>query len=153
MRRLPPRPHCELLFQHYFANINHINAGVDEVFFREQLERWWSIAYEVLLNNGPGKIPEDIRWFPALIFQILAVTLQAMPASYNPKIDELKFGPSQTFEQLSLEYTECGVAMSMLLSRSKLTLVSLQHGFMRVWWMVNAGDLMRGWETSGGVIK
>src|ERR1700761_5279135 len=94
VRRLPPRSHCEVLFQYFFGGGNQINNAIDETFFREQSERWWGSAYEILLKSGPEQLPEDLLWFPALIFQVLAVALQFMPGLYDPQLDDIKFAPS-----------------------------------------------------------
>src|ERR1019366_4916626 len=141
VRRLPPKAHCEVLFQHYFTIINPINSALDETIFREQLERWWDLAFEVLLKNGPEKLPKELQCFPALIFQVLALALHGLPENYDSKLDELRFGPQQKFIDLSKEYTDCGMAMVKLLGKGRQTLVGVQHSFLRDCWLTNSGDL------------
>jgi hypothetical protein len=153
VRRLPSKFHCEILFQYFFASVNDVNAALDEIIFREQLERWWKLAYDILLNDGPEKLPEDLRCFPALVFQVLALALLFLPLSYDTCLDELKFGQSQTFVQLSREYSECGEALSKLLGRLRRTLVGVQHSFMRDWWLANTGDILQAWNHSGQTVK
>jgi hypothetical protein len=152
VRRLPPRKHCEVLCKHFFDVVNPINSALDETMFREQLDYWWSDAYGMILDNGPGKLPEELRSFPALMFQVLAVALQFVPPS-NTSLDELKFAPSQTFLELSREYFECGVAMAKLFARARPTLSGVQHSFMRDWWLINMGDLMEAWNHSGESVR
>lgn len=142
-----------MLFQYFFTNANPLNSALDETIFREQLERWWELAYDILLKQGPEKLPKDFQCFPALIFQVLAVTLQLLPVSYDPRLDELKFGPLQTFAELSREYTDCGVDLSNLLGRAKTTLVGVQQSYMRDYWLLNSGDLMQAWNHSGETVK
>lgn len=153
VRRLPSKIHCEVLFQHFFVCVNHLNAALDETIFREQVERWWSLAYDLLLKQGPEKLPEDLQCFPALIFQVLALALQFLPLSYDARLDELRFGPSQTFTDLSREYSDCSVALSKLVGRMRLTLVGVQQSFLRDCWLVNTGDLMQAWNHSGLTVK
>jgi len=144
---------CELLFEFFFGNVNFLNAALDETFFREQWGQWWSSANDILLNQGPENLPEDLQCFPGLIFQVLAVALQFLPDSYNARIDELKFAPSQTISDLSSEYSECSEALSKLLIRTKPTLVGVQRSFLRDWWLVNTGDLMEAWNHSGETVR
>jgi hypothetical protein len=152
VRRLPHRKYCEVLFRHFFVDVNLINSALEETMFREQLDHWWSDAYGIILEKGPGDLPEDLRSFPALMFQVLAIALQSVPLSVT-SLDELKFAPSQTFLELSREYSECGVAMAKLFVRASPTLSGVQHSFMRDWWLVNMGDLIEAWNHSGETVR
>lgn len=134
-------------------HFNPLNSALDEVIFREQLEQWWSIAYDVLLKEGPEKLPKDLQCFPALMFQVFAVAVQTLPLKYDSRLDELKFAPSQTFAQLSKEYSDCGVELIKLLGKGRLTLVGVQESFMRTAWLINEGNLMLGWKHSGETVK
>jgi hypothetical protein len=142
-----------VLFKHFFDDVNLLNSALDETMFREQLDHWWSDAYGIILEKGPGKLPEDLRSFPALIFQVLALALEFLPLSYDTRLDELKFTPSQTFLELSREYSDCGVAIAKLFARAKPTLIGVQHSFMRDWWLINMGDIMEAWNHSGETVR
>lgn len=153
VRRIPSKVHCEVLFQSYFSGINALNSGLDEVIFREQLTRWRDLACDVLLNEGPEKLTEDLQYFPALIFQVLALGLKCLPSTCDSQLSELKFSPSQTFIDLSLEYTECSVALSNLLREQKPTLVAIQQSFLRDVWLIMTGELLQAWTHSGQTVK
>jgi hypothetical protein len=153
VRRLPSKIHCETLFNYFFSGINYTNTNcsLDEPIFREQLEQWWT-AYDTILEQGPEHLSDDLRCFPALMFQILATSLQFLPPSYNNQLDELKFSALQSFYGLGVEYSECGVALSSL-AFIKPSLVGVQQRHMRVWWSVYAGDMMRGWHDTSQTMK
>lgn len=153
VRRIPSKTHCEVLFQYFFTIVNPLNSALDETIFREQLKRWWDLAFSVLLKNGPEKLPRELQCFPALIFQVLALALRGLPENYDSKIDELRFGPLQTFSDLSKEYTDCGTNMVKLLGKARQTLVGVQHSFLRDCWLASSGDLMEAWNHSGETIK
>jgi len=153
VRRLPSRELCEVVFQHFFLHSNRFHAALAETIFREQLERWWELAYDTLLKDGPDGLPKDIRVFPLLIFQVIAVTLQNLYFSYDPRLEELKFGPLQTFDELSKEYTECGMDMSKLLLTAKSNLTWVQQSYMRDYWLMNSGDLVQTWKHCGQTAK
>jgi hypothetical protein len=153
VRRLPSKAHCEILIRNFFSGINNVNCPLEETFFREQLRRWWDLAYSILLERGPEELPEDLKFFPALLFQVLAISLQFLPRSYDSRLCELRFGPTQTFVDLSREYSSCGVATAQLLKRSKPTLVGVQQSFLRDSWLVNEGDILTAWEHSGKTVK
>ncbi|KAG0650151.1 Short-chain dehydrogenase reductase [Hyphodiscus hymeniophilus] len=153
VRRLPSREVCEVMYQLFFITANQIFVALDETIFREQLARWWDIAYDVLLKQGPETLPQELQCFPALIFQVIAVTLQFLPQLYDPRLDELKFGSQQSFTELSREYTDCGMELSKLLGRARTTFVGVQHSYMRSCWLVYTGDLMQAWNHSGETVR
>lgn len=153
VRRLPAKAHCEILINLFFANVNDLNCALDGVIFREQLARWWNNAYDTLLQQGPEGLPSDLRNYPALMFQVLAISLQFLPTQYDVQLDELKFSPSQTFSELSREYSDCGVALYNALKDLKPTLVGVQQSFLRDLWLTNSGDLLQGWNHSGKTVK
>lgn len=94
-----------------------------------------------------------MRCFPALIFQVLAITLQFISGAYKAEIDELRFGPSQSVAELSKEYSDCGVSLCDLIGSAKFTLMGVQHSSMRDWWLLNAGDLVQAWTHSGQTVR
>jgi hypothetical protein len=153
VRRLPNKAHSEPLFEHFFKTVNPLNSPLDETVFREQLQKWWTIAHEILLQRGLDALPEEFKCFPALIFQALALSLQFLPTNHGLNLEGLKFGPFQTDAELSREYTDCGIAVSKIIGKARLTLTGVQYSFMRDWWYVNAGDLTRAWNLSGQTVK
>lgn len=153
VRRLPPRRHCELLFSFYFSGVNTLTATLDETMFREQAELWWSSANDILLTQGHEGLPSDLSYFPALMFQVFALGLTSLPPEYDPQLDELKFAPSQTFSELSSEYSECGEALSQLLAGDPPTLATVQYSQLRSQYLINNGELMEAWTRSGQTVK
>jgi hypothetical protein len=153
VRRIPSRNHCDKLFQFFFVHLNPLCSPLDETIFREQIQRWWGLAHSLLIKEGPNGLPEEIRCFPAVIFQLLAITLQFVSDSFTAEIDDLRFGPFQTVAELSKEYSECGVALSDMVGNAKLTLIGVQHSSMRDWWLLNSGDLVQAWTSSGQTVR
>jgi hypothetical protein len=149
VRRIPAMAHCTVLFRYFFDEVNPIHSTLDEIIFGEQLKRWWSLAHGSLLQKGMEGLPLDIRSFPALIFQVLALTLQFVPSTYELSMEELKFGPSQTLTELSVEYHDCGLSLTQIVGRSPLTFIGVQNSSLIDLWLMNTGDLMRAWTHSG----
>ncbi len=141
IRRIPSKDHCDKLFQFFFSHVNAQCSPLDQIIFEEQLACWWGLAHSVLTKDGPNGLPKEIRCFPALIFQVMAITLQFITGPYEAEIAELRFGPSQTVEELSKEYSDCGVSLCDIVGDAKLTLIGVQHSSMRDLWLLNTGDL------------
>jgi hypothetical protein len=136
-----------MIIRYFFDEVNWHYAVLDEIIFREQFQQWQSIEYKTFIEEGPEKLPEELPHFPALLFQITALSLQNLPTAYNEELEELKFRPSQTYVELSKEYTECAVALTTLLGRSKPTLVGIQQAFLRCTWMLNTVGVAQAWQT------
>jgi hypothetical protein len=152
VRRLPSIAQCNLLYRYFFSLVNPLNNPLDETIFRAQLNDWWPLAHEKLVENGPEALPDEFKCFPALIFQVLAFALLYLPASHESILDDLKFGP-QTFTELSAEYTDCGIALSKLSGKGRLTLTGVLYSSLRGFWYVNIGDLTQAWNFSGQIVK
>jgi hypothetical protein len=142
-----------VLFRHFFSHFNTLIQAIDQTIFLEQWARWCTLGYDVLLKHGPDELPEDLRFLPALVFQVLAVALLFSPCNRESCVAGLKFAPSQTGIELSTEFSECAVAITEVLGRSKPTHVGVQHGFLRVCWLMQSGDLMGAWEHSGKTVE
>lgn len=153
VRRLPPSSSCEVLFKLFFGGINSIHSSLDEVKFREQLNRWDELGRDIVLNQSPESLPEELLHFPALLFQLLAVSLQYLPALYHADLDKLKFCPSQTLDQLSAEYSDCAAALTLLVRHSRPSLVAIQQSLLKDWWLTNNGDLSQAWDHSGQTVR
>ncbi|KAF2816414.1 uncharacterized protein BDZ99DRAFT_471641 [Mytilinidion resinicola] len=153
VRRLPAKTNCDILIDLFFKDVNHLNEALDQVIFREQLDRWWATAHDTIFKQGPDALPLDLWYFPALIFQVLGVALQFLPTPHDPQLEELKFTPLQTFTELSKEYSDCGEGLSNLVGRPSPTLVAIQSSFMKDLWYANAGDILQAWNHSGRTVK
>jgi hypothetical protein len=133
--------------------MNKIYVAFDELMFREQLEHWWSIAHDIILTKGPDGLPKDLLSFPGLIYQLLALSLQSLPFPYDSRLDDLKFGPSQTFPELSREYSESGVNVAKIVESTGPSYIGVLHSMMRDLWLNNLGDALGSWNHSRDTIK
>jgi hypothetical protein len=133
--------------------MNKLYVAFDEFMLREQLERWWSISYDILLTKGPDGLPKDLLYIPALIYQLLALSLQSLPFPYDSRLDDLKFGPSQTFAALSREYSESGVDVAKIVESTGPSYIGVLHSSMRDLWLNNNGDALGSWNHSRETIK
>ncbi|KAF1991251.1 hypothetical protein K402DRAFT_369206 [Aulographum hederae CBS 113979] len=165
VRRLPIQRHCAVLASFFFRVANSCNSALDESIFNEQMDLWWSTAYVTILKSGPERLPNDLRYFPALMFQVLALALQFWPLDDGDSdgnvpgeadlgfIKELKFAPEQSTEELSAEYSDCGTALSKILGEESLSLVGVQQDLLRKLWLTNIGEMAQAWNSAGMTIK
>jgi hypothetical protein len=150
--RLPPRPHCETLVKVFFDSINWLYLVVDEALFREQFEEWVHNAPRILARGGPEGLTQDFQYFPALLFQMVAQSLQFV-SIHDDRFDDLKRSPAQSLLELSAEYSELGVSIASLLGRHRPSLLCVQQEFLRASWLKNAGRMVESWHTIGQAVR
>jgi hypothetical protein len=138
IRQLPARTYVEKLVELYFVHFNWQYYGIDEDVFRRQLQEWNNLPFSLLTNGGPHALPPDLRAFPALLFQILATALLVLPSgsetsdsNSDPTFDSLKYAGNMTFEDLALDYSESGVAITSLLGKRQMSVTTVIAGFLR----------------------
>lgn len=152
VRQLPARNYVDQLISTYFNEVNWHYSALDQDFFMEQLQNWNNVSFSVL-NRGPQDLPGDIRYFPALLFQVLALALQFQPPQYDSNLDSLKYVSEMSLDDLANDYSESGVAILSLLGKRDLNLVTVQAGFLRTSFLKNSGFITESWHSLGQTIR
>lgn len=152
IRQLPAKPYMEILIDTYFREANVQYDPLHEEVFREQLEQWNSLPFSEI-NKGPQELPGDVRFFPAILFQMAALALHFQPVDYDPSLDSLKYAAGMSFDDLATEYSESGAAILSLLGKRNTTLVTVQAGFLRTSFLKNCGMVPESWHSLSSTIR
>ena len=152
IRQLPSKAYIEKLVDTYFREVNHQYSPLDEGIFRDLLTRWHGLSFSTL-NKGPLQLPGDLQFFPALLFQVLALALQFQPLNYDQGLDSLKYAAGMSFDDLASDYSESGVSILNLLGKRHTTLVTVQSGFLRTAYLKNCGMVPESWHSLSQTIR
>ncbi|XMA15605.1 hypothetical protein WAI453_008396 [Rhynchosporium graminicola] len=152
IRQLPAKPYIEKLIACYFREVNWQYSPLDEGTFRDQLKSWHSLSFSTL-NKGPQELPPDLQFFPALLFQTLAMALQFQPVDYDQSLDSLKYAAGMSFDDLASDYSESGCQILCLLGKRHTTLVTVQAGFLRTAYLKNCGMVPESWHYLSQTIR
>ncbi|CZR65968.1 uncharacterized protein PAC_15868 [Phialocephala subalpina] len=152
IRQLPSKPYIEKLVATFFREVNWQYYPLDEGTFRELLKNWHNLSFQTL-NKGPLELPPDLQFFPALLFQILALALQYQPPDYDPSLDSLKYAAAMSFDDLASDYSESGCQILCLLGKRNTTLVTVQAGFLRTAYLKNGGMITESWHYLSQTIR
>ncbi|TVY75611.1 Multidrug resistance regulator [Lachnellula suecica] len=152
IRQLPSKEYIEKLLPTYFREVNYQYYPLDEAVFRDHLANWHSLSFSTL-NRGPQELSGDMRFFPALLFQCLALSLQFQPLEYDPTLDSLKYAAGMTFDDLANDYSESSVSILTLLGKRNTTLISVQAGFLRTAYLKNVGMVTESWHSLSQTIR
>ncbi|KAK2629222.1 hypothetical protein QTJ16_000042 [Diplocarpon rosae] len=145
IRQLPAKPYIEQLVACFFHEVNWQYCPLDEATFRDLLKDWHSLSFSTL-NKGPQELPPDLQFFPALLFQTLALALQFQPIDYDESLDSLKYAAGMSFDDLASDYSESGCQILCLLGKRHTTLVTVQAGFLRTAYLKNCGLVPESWH-------
>jgi Fungal specific transcription factor domain len=152
IRQLPAKPFIEDLVNTYFQEVNLQYYPLDEGIFRDLLQSWNSLSFSTL-NKGPLELSGDLQFFPALLFQILALALQFQPPDYDPNLESLKYAAAMSLDDLASDYSESGSSILALLGKRNTTLVAVQAGFLRTQFMKNCGLVPESWHNLSQTIR
>ena len=152
IRQLPAKEYIEKLVAAYFREVNYQYYPLDEDVFREHLNQWYDLSLSTL-NEGPMGLSADLRFFPSLLFQMLALALQYQPPDHDPTLHCLKYAACMSLDDLASDYSDSGLAISGLLGKRHTSLVAVQAGFLRTTYLKNCGMIPESWHSLSQTIR
>lgn len=151
LRQLPSTTIIESLVSSFFESINWQYSPLDSSAFTEQKSRWESLNF-ASLSADVQSMPSDIHFFPAILFQVLALSLLHRD-SYEAGLECIKYAPSMTLDDMAYEYSAAGVALSAELSKHCLSSSAIQAGFLRTIFLKTTGRVVESWQSLGNIIR
>ena len=135
VRELPSRAHIDYLAGLYFRDFNWNYYAIDDDVFAKQLGDWMDIAIGPFgAPQSPVQMSPDLRAFPALLFNVIAMGLLVLDTSKKEDMDlfdSIKRPNCKTFEDLALEYSETGLVILSLLGKRQMSYTTVLAGFAR----------------------
>jgi hypothetical protein len=152
IRQLPSKPYIDKLLVTFFREVNYQYYSIDEGIFRDHLQDWHNLPFATI-NKGPSELPPDLQFFPALLFQCLALALQYQPLEYDQSLDALKYAGGMSFDDLASDYSESSLSILNLLGKRQTTLVTVQAGFLRTSYLKSVGMITESWHSLSSTIR
>ncbi|KIV79770.1 hypothetical protein PV11_07314 [Exophiala sideris] len=147
--QLPCRLVVESLVTSYFSEVNWYYFLVEEYYFRDLLWRWFGDPRAGSANHlNLEELSRELRSFPAMLFQVLALAVQFLPRE------------APTFRLLSKNdlglchnYSDTGIELlgSLGGQGSAITVVQTHH--LRSAWLKNLGRGVDAWHSIGNAIR
>ncbi|KAK3185248.1 hypothetical protein K4F52_005948 [Lecanicillium sp. MT-2017a] len=151
IRQLPPNTFVGKLVRFFFAKVGWQYDIVDELDFWEQLSTWENVSY--VSRSQPHKLDPAVRYFPSLLFQILAQALLFQPARHESFLDDMKHAPDMDLVNLAAEFSDTGQQILSLFGAGDSALVKVQAGLQRACFLKTAGSVVEAWHVLGRAIK
>lgn len=147
---LPPENYAEILINNYFTEYNWHYTILDRNVFTDHLEEFY-LELAAIRSFGKVSFSLDTLYFPALMLELLAVSLKFLPSSYDRRLDSLLNGRSAS--EWSTDYNNSSAEIQECLGRYNASFISVQASFLRVVWLKVNSQVTESWRALGGVIK
>lgn len=145
---LPPVAISQALIDTYFAEVGWYSTQLDRYYFEADYALWLK-TYDATCVKG---LSRDLQFFPALLFQVLAVAVQFLPAG-NLTARLLRAEDSATRERLSHRYSTAGTEIMGVLNRHNPTLASIQHDQIRSLWLKCCSRGTESWYSLSDAVR
>lgn len=147
--KLPPRPVIEELANFFFENVNWHYFLLERFYFDSLLSRWPPTKeLEAVSYLTVAELSMELRYFPTLLFQVIALSLQFVPSDFDvlSKLPKPRLSASQM-------YSDLGEELLSLLGRTGSALSAVHADFLRSSWLKNCGRGTESWHTVGSAIR
>ena len=138
---------------------------LDRPYFQAQLQDWLrqvgrtelpSTSSDQIINdnddfNTQGMLL-DTLYFPAALFQVLAISLQFLPMT-SPVRQSLNLPSPSASDKLSRLYSDFGVELVSLLGRHNSTSTAVLADLLRCSWLKNTGRGNEAWFSLGDAVR
>jgi hypothetical protein len=132
----------------FFANVNWHYDIVEKFYFDDMYIHWLSGEAGSVKYLKPKEFVQELRYFPALLLQILAHSLLFLP----PDTVVLK-DLSESGSCSSQKYSDMGAEIVGLLGRQGLALTAVQADLLRASFLKNVGRGTEAWFGLGNAIR
>lgn len=147
--KLPPRTTLETLVDFFFGEVNWHYFILEKLYFDELFSRW-PPAEEAdgVRYLQTAELSNELRYFPALLCQVIALSLQFLPPDWDALAQSSTNGIAT-----SRVYSDLGDELLSLLGRPGFALTAIQADFLRSSWLKNCGRGIESWHAVGYAIR
>ncbi|KAJ6005700.1 hypothetical protein N7451_003644 [Penicillium sp. IBT 35674x] len=145
--RLPPKDISDELITTFFSDVNWHYCIVEKFYFNDLYSRWSGTETSQLTYLSSYECSQELRYFPCLLFHIVALSLQFLP----PGAALWKFFGEET--SLSQKYSDMGVELFKLLGGQGIALTAVQASLLRASWLKNLGRGIDAWRSLANAIR
>ncbi|KAL6813001.1 hypothetical protein GGI42DRAFT_161612 [Trichoderma sp. SZMC 28013] len=147
--KLPPRSVIEALVDFFFDEVNWHYFILERLYFNDLFSRWPpKETPDPVKYLKSTELSTELRYFPSLLFQVIALSLQFLPPDWDvlPK-------PSLRGLATSRTYSDLGDELLHFLGRPGFAIAAVQADFLRSSWLKNCGRGVESWHAVGNSIR
>jgi hypothetical protein len=149
--KLPSPAETQELLNAFFSEANWYFTVLDQYYF-EKAHRIWLRSWNFVATATEQQILADTLFFPALLFQVLALGVQFVPSGSAAEKAALSLGHS-SLDQLSQHFSEKGQTFSNTMGQHIQAITSIEADLMRCAWLKNSGRGAEAWFSLGNAVR
>ena len=146
--QLPSKPVLQQLVDIFFSEVNWHYFILERFYFDDLFSRWQSTETRSVNYLSTQELSIELQYFPALLFQVVALSLQFLP----PEALALTQLSSPELSS-SYKYSELGDELVTVLGRHGVALTAVLADFVRAAWLKNFGRGIEAWHSAGNAIR
>ncbi|KAG4441133.1 hypothetical protein IFR05_003354 [Cadophora sp. M221] len=146
--QLPPTAIIDELVYTYVSEVHWIYGIIEPQYFQADLKEFRRFTSTQPGSASIDTIHTSIKCFPAVLFQILATSLQ-----YLPRGSGIEKSLDTTPEKLSLRYSNAGVEIIQLLGNHNHCIAAVVHDLVRAAWLKNCGRGAQAWHALSDSVR
>lgn len=150
--QLPPDAIARELLDTYFDRGNWYFGTLERYYFDEAHTAWQTYRPLLIEHSSLEFLPRNLLHFPALLFQVLAVTL-GFTSSDQPVAKLIEVQTPVARDQLSHRWSQNGAQLMMFCGFENPSILAVQHELMRASWLKNSGRGRSAWHLLGSAIR
>lgn len=145
---LPPVSISRALIDTYFVEVSWYSAQLDQYYFEADYTAWQKAYDATCIKN----LTRNLQFFPALLFQVLAVAVQFLPSN-NATAKLLRVEDSISRERVSHSYSTAGTEIMTVLKRHNPTLTSIQSDQIKALWLKCSSRGTESWHSVSDAVR
>lgn len=149
---IPSQAITRQLIEIYFAEANWYFALLEKYYFEKLYTSWCDLNHHSREDGHFEGLSRDLIYFPALIFQVLAVALQFTPLNI-PCAQALGIDSFTRRDCLSSDFSAKGMEIVRVVGRHEPAITAVQNDLMRALWLKNSSRGREAWHVLGGAIR
>lgn len=161
---LPPTAVIEALVDSFCSEVNWYMGILERPYFEAQLQAWLrdnDQNQEVFVSPDAVTVASsldargllvDTLYFPAALFQVLAISLQFLPFQ-DPVRQSFKMPSLSDSDKLSRLYSDFGVELTTLLGRHESSSTAVLADLLRCGWLKNVGRGDEAWFSLSDAVR
>lgn len=149
---IPSQAITRELIEIYFSEANWYFALLEKYYFEKLYRSWYALNNHSRENGHPEGLSIDILYFPALLFQVIAVALQFAPLNIS-SLQALGVDDFTRRDRLSSDFSTSGMEIVRIVGGHDPSIVVVQSNIMRALWLKNSSRGREAWHVLGGAIR
>jgi len=152
LEQIPSTNVVQALLTFFFKDLYWGAMAVDENRVLSMYEKWRMMRPADHLKKSEDRMQRELQCFAALLFQMLAQALYALPLDHVAAIT-LGLANQEDIDQLSETYHMNGNWLVQLIGRYQPTLCSVEHDLLAFCWLKNTGRYSEAWYRLGAAVR